>query len=102
MFQEGISWHGPQNVLIWAVIQINDCNKAANQVFFYDAEKQQIRVQKSNPIENRQAWMNKAVGDRSEFKETTELQVKLAAIRDSNSTKQPSKYFQGTSNEVSC
>jgi len=42
------------------------------------------------------------VGDTSEFKETTELQVKLTAIRDSNTTKQLSKSFRGMRNEVCC
>ena len=46
--------------------------------------------------------MNKKLGDMSEFKDTTELQVKLTAIRDSITTKQLSKYFMGMRNRLKC
>ncbi len=39
---------GPKSKKNGSNIQIADCNKAANQSFFYDADKEQIRVQNSN------------------------------------------------------
>ena len=53
-----------------------------------------------SPIENLWAWMDKKLGDRSEIKDTAELQVKLTAIRDSITTKQLSKYFRGMRNRM--
>ena len=44
--------------------------------------------------------MDNKLGDRSEIKDTAELQVKLIAIRDSITTKQLSKYFKGMRNRM--
>jgi len=70
MFQEGISWNGPQILLICALLRTYGPGWTRN-------------------------W-----GTGVAFKDTAELQVKLIAIRDSITTQQLSKYFRGMRNRM--